>query len=165
VKVTDNSVPATELIEVIKSSVRRAGVSPAADLRVSSVQLILRVIATSTVGGGLAFRVPVVGMEVSFGGKITRQDTHTIDITLAPPGVAAGYELRDRDVADAVVDAVSTIRAVVASATAGDDPWQLSASTVDITFVITETGAISIGVAGEVGSEVAHTLRLGLAAS
>ncbi len=49
-KVTGNGVPVTELIRVIKTSVKRVGVSPAADLQVASVQLILNVITTSTLG-------------------------------------------------------------------------------------------------------------------
>jgi len=48
-------------------------------------------------------------------------------------------------------------------------PWgaaaALAASTVDISFVVTETGTISLGVEGELASEVTHTLRLGLIAT
>lgn len=164
-KVTGSGVPVSELISVIKASVRRAGVSPGADLRVTSVQLILEVVATSTLGGGLSFRVPVLGMQLSVGGKVTRQDTHTLDLTLVPPAGPSGHELRDGDVEDAIVDAVTTIRAVIASATEGDDPWLLATGTVDISFVVTESGTIALGVEGELASQVAHTLRLGLAAT
>jgi hypothetical protein len=165
VKVTANSVPVDELIRVIKASVKRADVSPAADLQVASVQLVLKVIATSTLGGGLNLRVPVLGMQLSVGGKITRRDTHTLDITLTPPAQPTGHELRDGDVEDAIVDAITTIRAVISSAAEGDDPWALAASTVDISFVVTETGTISLGVEGELASEVTHMLRLGLVAT
>ena len=164
-KVTSSGVPADELIRVIKTSVKRAGVSPDADLHVVSVQLILKVIAASTLGGGLNFRVPVLGMQLSVGGRITRQDTHTLDLTLTPPDQPPGHELRDGDVEDAIVDAITTIRAVIVSATEGDDPWVLSAGTVDISFVVTETGTISLGVEGELANEITHTLRLGLTAS
>ncbi len=164
-KVTSNGVPVNELIRVIKTSVNRAGVSPAADLRVASVQLILKVIATSTLGGGLNFRVPVIGMQLSVGSKITRQDTHTLDLTLMPPAHPPGHELRDGDIEDAIVDAISTIRAVITSATEGDNPWVLSVGTVDISFVVTEIGTISLGVEGELANEITHTLRLGLTAN
>lgn len=115
-KVTGNGVPVDELITVIKSSVRRAGVSPSADLQVASVQLLLKVIATSMLGGGLNFRVPVLGMQLSVGAKVTRQDIHTLDITLTPPAQPVGHELRDGDVEEALVDAITTIRAVITSA-------------------------------------------------
>jgi hypothetical protein len=165
VKVTGNGVPVDELIRVIKTSVKRSGVSPAADLQVASVQLILKVIATSTLGGGLNFRVPVLGMQLSVGGKITRQDTHTLDLTLTPPAQPSGHELRDGEVEDAIVDAITTIRAVITSATEGDNPWVLSVGTVDISFVVTEIGTISLGVEGELANEITHTLRLGLTAN
>jgi hypothetical protein len=165
VKVTGETVPANELISVIKTSIRRAGVSSTADLQVTSVQLILKVIATSARGGGLNFRVPVLGMQLIVRGEITRQDTHTLDLTLTPPVQPPGHELRDGDVEDAIVDAITTIRSVIASATEGDDPWVLSSSTVDISFVITETGTISLGLEGELANEVTHTLRLGLISS
>lgn len=164
-KVTGNSVPVDELITVIKTSVKRAGVSPASDLRVASVQLVLKVIATSARGGRLSFRVPALGMQLSVGGKVTRQDTHTLDLTLTPPLQPSGHELRDGEVEDAIVDAISTIRAVITSATEGDDPWVLSSGTVDISFVVTEIGTISLGVEAELASEVTHTLRLGLTES
>jgi hypothetical protein len=53
----------------------------------------------------------------------------------------------------------------VTKASEGDDPWILSASTIDISFAITETGTISLGVDGELANEVTQTLRLGLAPS
>ena len=63
------------------------------------------------------------------------------------------------------MNAIATVRAVAAEAAAGDDPWVLSASTIDIRFAITETGTISLGVDGELANEVTQTLRLGLASS
>jgi hypothetical protein len=45
----------------------------------------------------------------------------------------------------------------------GDDPWVLSASRIDISFAITQTGTISLGADGELANELTNTLRLGLA--
>jgi hypothetical protein len=61
------------------------------------------------------------------------------------------------------VNAISTIRDVMTKAAEGDDPWLLSAGTIDLSFAVTQTGTISLGVDGELASEVTHTLRLGLA--
>jgi hypothetical protein len=44
----------------------------------------------------------------------------------------------------------------------GDDPWALTTGTVDLSFGVTETGAISLGIDGELASEITHTLHLGL---
>jgi hypothetical protein len=165
-KVTDQGVPVDALIGVIKDSVRQAGVSRTArdrDLRVASVQLILDVVASKSAGGGLDFRVPFIGMKLRVGAKLTRKDTHTIDITLVPPEDRDTRQVRGADVAEVLVNAIATIRDVVTRAAEGDDPWILSASTIDISFAITQTGSITLGADGELANELTHTLRLGLA--
>jgi len=163
VDVTDQGVPVDELIAVIKDSIKEAGVSATSDthdIRVASVRLILKVVASKSIGGGLHFRVPFIGMEFSTGGKVSTQDTHTIDIELAPPSVQV-RGVRG-DVEQTLVSAIETIRAAAASAAIGDDPWVLSSGTVDIAFVITKAGSISLGVEGELSHEVTHQLQLGL---
>src|SRR5271165_6795240 len=164
-KVTDEGVPVDALISVVKDSIKRAGVSRTSqtrDLQVASVQLILEVVASKTVGGGLDFCVPFIGMKLSLGAKVSKKDTHTIDITLVPPEERATRQVRGGDVEDVLVNAIATIRDVVTKAAEGDDPWVLSASTIDIYFAITQTGTITLGVNGELANELTQTLRLGL---
>jgi hypothetical protein len=161
-------VPLDALIAVVKASVARAGisrVSRAPDLRVASVQLILDVVATQAAGGGVDFRVPFIGMQLRAGAKVTRKDTHRIDMTLIPPEDRATRDLRGgHDVEDALVNAIAAVRVVTASAAGGSDPWILSEATIDISFAITREGTISIGIDGESSGELTSTLRLGLAA-
>jgi hypothetical protein len=161
-QVTDGGVPADALIKIIKESVRRAGVSQVSrDLRVASVQLTLRVVASTTAGGGLTLRVPVIGAAIRVGAKVTKQDTQTIDITLVPPERLV-HEVRGGDVENALVDAIAAIRETMAGAAGGDDPWILSNGNVEISFVITKSGAISLGAEGDLAKEVTQRLRLGL---
>jgi hypothetical protein len=83
-------------------------------------------VAAKTVGGGLDFRVPVIGMKLLVGGKVTSKDTHTIDITLVPPERRATRQVRGGDVEDVLVNAIATVRAVVAEAAAaapGTSRW------------------------------------------
>ena len=61
------------------------------------------------------------------------------------------------------MNAIATIRNVMTKAAEGDDPWLLSAGTTDISFAITHTGTVSVGVDGELASELTRTLRLELA--
>jgi Trypsin-co-occurring domain 2 len=168
VKVTDEGVPVDSLISVVKDSIKQAGVSrtsPTRDLQVASVRLILEVVASKTAGGGLDFRVPFIGMKLSVGTKVTKKDTHTIDIALVPPKETATRQVRGGEVEAVLVNAITTIRDVMTQAAEGDDPWVLSAGTIDIFFAITQTGTISLGVDGELANEVTQTLRLGLAPS
>ena len=164
-KVTDEGVPVDELISIVKESIKQAGVSRTSettDLRVGSVQLILAVVASKVAGGSLNFRVPFIGMKLSAGAKATKKNTHIIDIALVPPEERAGRQVRGGEVEDALVNAIATIRDVMAAAAQGDDPWVLSAGNVDISFGITRTGTISLGVDGELTDELTQTLRLGL---
>jgi len=165
-KVTDEGVPVDTLVSVIKDSVKRAGVSRTSspgDLRVASVQLILEVVAGRAAGAVVDFRVPFIGMKLRVGTKVTRKDTHTIDMTLVPPKDRDTRQVRGGEVEDVLVNAIATIRSVMEKAAEGDDPWVLSAGTIDLTFAITQTGTISLGADGELADELTHTLRLGLA--
>jgi Trypsin-co-occurring domain 2 len=165
-RVTDSGVAVEALISVVKDSVKRAGVSHTSqnsDLCVASVRLILEVVASKTAGGGLDFRVPFIGMKLSIGTKVTKKDTHTIDMTLVPPAEKDTRLVRGGDVENVLVNAVATIREVMARAAEGDDPWILSTGAIDISFAITQTGTITLGVEGELADEITHTLRLGLA--
>jgi len=160
-----SGMPVETLIERVKDAVIYAGVSqgsPGHGLRVASVQLILKVVASGSAGSGVTFRVPVIGMELKAGAKVSSRDTHTIDISLKPPTEPGHGAVRGGDVEKTLVEAVDTIRAVMLSAATGQDPWVLSTSTVDIAFVLTKEGAISLGVEGELASEVTQTLRLSL---
>jgi hypothetical protein len=164
-KVTDQGVQVTTLIDAVKRSLRTAGVSRDSgpgDLRVKSVKLTLNVLATESAGGKLDFRVPFVGMKLSMGAKVTRQDTHKIDITLVPPAPDPARRETRGDIETALVDAITSIRAVMASAAEGDEPWALSTSEVEIAFVVTKEGSISLGAEGEFAHEVTNTLKLAL---
>jgi hypothetical protein len=165
VKVTDSGVPVDTVIGVVKEAVKRANVSrtsSATDLRVASVQLKLAVVASKGAGGGINFRVPFIGMQLSVGAKLSQKDTHTVDITLVPPRGRPRREVRGAEVEQVLVQAIATIRDVMASAAEGDDPWVLETSQVDITFAVTRAGSISLGTEGELTSEVTNTVRLGL---
>jgi hypothetical protein len=164
-RVTENGVAIQELIETIKQAIKTANVSSTdveRDLRVGSVQLTLNAVATNSLGGGVDFRIPFIGMQVKVGSKLTKQDTHTIDISLVPPDLKRRPELRDGDLGSVFVDAINTIRAAVASAATGDDPFTLTGSSVNISFAVTAEGTISLGVDGGLTNELTHTLALGL---
>lgn len=156
------------LIEVIKASVKRGGISRTSktrDLRVASIQLILEAIASNAAGGGLDFRVPFIGMKLKLGGRVTKKDTHTIDVTLVPPEDVGRQVRAGEEVEEALVNAIEAIRSVTSKAAEGDDPWILSQGSIDISFAITQTGTISLGLDGELADELTHTLRLRLTPS
>jgi hypothetical protein len=132
------------------------------DLRVNSVKLVLHVLASRTVGGVLNFTVPFIGMPVRLGTKVTKRDTHEIEINLVPPGQDAREEVREASLDVALVDAIETVRAVVASTANGEDPFALNDAKITLSFAVTAEGEISIGIDGSMNDEVINTLILGL---
>jgi hypothetical protein len=165
VQVSEDGVAVPELIETVKQAIKTANISSTdldRELRVGSVHLTLHALATRSVGGGVDFRIPFIGMRVKLGNKVTKQDTHRIDISLVPPDLKGRPELRDGDLRSVFVDAIETIRMAVASAVTGDDPFVLADSSVNISFAVTAEGTISLGIDGALTNELTHTLTLRL---
>jgi hypothetical protein len=165
VHVTEDGVAIRELIDTVKLAIKTANMSSTnlnRDLRIRSVQLTLNALATRSLGGGLDFRIPFIGMQLKVGTKLTKHDTHRIEISLVPPDLGPQQELRDGDLESVFVDAINTIRSAVASAATGEDPFTLTESSVKISFAVTEEGTISLGIDGGLTSELTHTLTLGL---
>src|ERR1700751_3366753 len=163
--VTEDGVPIQELIETIKQAIKTANISSIdldRDLRGGSVQLTLNVVAIQSLGGGLDFRIPFIGMQVKVGSKLTKKDTHRIDISMVPPDLTDRPEVRDVDFGSVFVEAINTIRTAVTCAAPGDDPFTLTESSVNISFGVTAEGTISLGVDGGLTNELTHTLKLGL---
>jgi len=165
VNVTESGVPVPDVIDAVKRAIKAAGVSvtdQGRDLLVDSVALTLHAVATRSAGGGLDFRIPFIGMQVQLGAKLTTRDTHEIQINLTPPLPEDRPEIRDGGLDDVLADAIATIRAAVASAAGGDDPFVLKDSTITLSFAVTAEGSISVGVNGSLSNELTHTLTLAL---
>lgn len=163
--VSDDGIPVDDLVVAVKNAIKLANISSTnsdRDLRVASAQLTLHAVATATGGGGIDFRIPFLGMKLKIGGSVTRSDTHIIDITLIPADIGETYEIRDLEIETIVVDAVETIRTVMARAAGGDDPFFLKIGTVDLSFAIKKDGEITFGFNGELKNELTHTLRISL---
>jgi Trypsin-co-occurring domain 2 len=163
--VTDDSVAISELVTVVKNVIKLANISSTdmgRDLRVVSVQLTLNAVATITAGGGVDLRIPVLGMKLKLGASVTRRDTHAIDMTLVPPDLLEQHETREGEIEAVLLDAVEATRAVMTLAAQGDDQFLLTTSTVDLSFAITKSGSITLGVNGELKDELSHRLRIGL---
>src|SRR5208282_2907145 len=119
-----DGMPVDTLIWMVKNAITESGVSRLSktqDLRVSSVQITLQVLATKS----------------GVSGKLTKQDTQTIDITLVPPAQPKSRGVRGLPIDDALVEAIATIRDAMASAATGDDPWELQQSSVSLSFGVT----------------------------
>ncbi|WP_203706692.1 trypco2 family protein [Asanoa iriomotensis] len=145
----------------IQNAVKTANVSGSTsrDLVVRSAQLTLNVVAASSGGGKIDFRVPVIGLKLSLGAKVARTDTHTITVTLVPPEPDE-HEVRTGEVSRVLVEAIETIRRIIGAAADGPERMVMDSSSVELTFAVTEEGTISLGVDGELRDELTHTVKL-----
>jgi hypothetical protein len=160
-----DSMPVEDMIASVKKAVALAGLSdtsPDRDLKVGSVHLTLRVVAAKAGGAQVSFRVPFIGMKLSGGVKVSKHNTHTVNMALRSTGAAAGHEVRGDVIGDALASAIKTIRAAMASAATGNEPWALSSGTVDLEFAVGRGGSISLGAEGDLSNEATHTLQLEL---
>src|SRR4051794_26809374 len=145
--VSDASVPIDALVSAVKNAIREADISasdPGRDLRVTTIGLSLQAVATVKAGGGLDFPVPVLGWKLKVGATRSRQRTHTIEISLVSEP-ATQVEVRRGGVEESLVEAITTIRAAIAAAASGDDPFVLDQGTIELAFAVTDEGTISVG--------------------
>ena len=157
-------MPVDDLITAVKSAIQQANISvtnPDRDLAVTSVYLKLNTVATAKAGGGLDFRVPFIGLRVKVATSVTRQRTHMMELTLSPEDTV--IQTRGSQVDAMLVEAIETVRAVMARAAAGDDPFTLRDSAMELSFGVAQDGTISLGLDGELTDEITHTLRVTIA--
>jgi hypothetical protein len=155
-------MPVGELVGAVKNAIKTASVSvtdTGRDLAVTSVYLKLHTVATATAGGGIDFRIPFIGMKVKLSASATRQNTHAMELTLVPESGPL-VETRGTPVEESLVDAIETIRSIMATAAGGDDPFILQDSAVELSFGVTTDGSVSLGIDGDLRDETTHTLRL-----
>jgi hypothetical protein len=160
--VTDDGTAVDDLLAAVKAAIKQANISATdadRDLTVAQVRVTLNTVATRTAGGGVDFRVPFIGMKLKFGAKVTHQNTHTIDVTLIP-GRLPQFEVRDTEVEQALVEAITTVRRIMAAGAHGDDPFDLQTGTIDLQFAVTRNGTVTFGVDADLTDEVTQTLHL-----
>ena len=163
-RVTRDGVTLEDLIAAVKSAIRLAGISrvnQSRDLRIVSARLTLNATATVSTGGKLQFTIPFLGA-FGIGSSAKSQVTHVIDIGLVPVDPADTHEISG-SVEDVLVDALVSIREVMASAAEGDDPFELEESSVELSFAVTEDGSITLGFEVGAQSEVCHKLKVTVA--
>ncbi len=161
----DDGLAVEDLVTAVRRAAARASIAEAdagRDMRITGLELTLHVLAKRDHGARLEFRIPVLGLPITLGAKVTTQDTHKIKISLTPAAVPA-HEVRGGDeVEDTLVQAIETVRAVVARGLGDQDAFTHQSSEVELTFAVTGTGAIALLGTADLTDEITHTLKLTL---
>jgi hypothetical protein len=162
-RLDDDGLAVEDLVGAVRRAAAQAAISDAdagRDMRITGLELTLHAVAKRDFGSKLEFRIPVIGMPISFGAKVTTHDTHKIKISLAP--VATGHEVRGGDVEETLVQAIETVRAVVARGLGDGDAFEHRSSEVELSFAVTDSGSIALVGTADLSGELTHTLKLTL---
>jgi NTP-dependent ternary system trypsin peptidase co-occuring protein len=162
-RLDDDGLAVEELVGAVRRAAAQAAISDAdagRDMRITGLELTLHAVAKRDVGSKLEFRIPVLGMPISIGAKVTTHDTHKIKISLVP--VASGHQVRGGDVEETLVQAIETVRAVVARGLGESDAFEHRSSEVELSFAVTDSGSIALVGTADLSGEVTHTLKLTL---
>jgi hypothetical protein len=164
VRLDDDGLAVEDLVTAVRRAAAQAAISDAdagRDMRITALDLTLHALARRDLGARLEFRIPVLGMPVSFGAKLTTRDTHQIRISLVP--AAYSHEVRGgAEVEETLVQAIETIRAVVARGVGDGDAFEHRSSEVELSFAVTQDGSIALVGTADLTGEVTHTLKLTL---
>jgi len=162
-RLDDDGLPVEDLVTAVRRAAARAAISDTdagRDMRITALDLTLHAVAKREHGAKLEFRVPFLGMPVTFGAKVTTRDTHQIKISLGP--AATAHEVRGGEVEETLVQAIETIRAVVARGVGDADGFEHRSSEVELSFAVTGDGSIALVGTADLSDEITHTLKLTL---
>jgi hypothetical protein len=166
VRVNADGLPVEELVTAVRNVAEAANVSDrnaGRDIRITGLELTLHAVATRTYGSKVEFRIPFIGMPVSVGTKITSRNTHRIQVKLVPPELAPRFEVRGgAEVEETLLEAVDTIRAILAAAAGAADSFVLHSGEVELAFTVTDTGSITLVGVADLADDLTHTLKLTL---
>jgi hypothetical protein len=161
VRLDEDGLAVEDLVTAVRRAAAQAAISDAdagRDMRITGLELTLHALARRDLGAKLEFRIPFLGMPVAFGSKLTTRDTHQIKISLTP---VPSYEVRG-EVEETLVQAISTIRSVVARGVGGADAFEHRSSEVELSFAVTSEGSVALVGTVDLAGEVTHTLKLTL---
>jgi hypothetical protein len=162
-RLDDDGLAVEDLVTAVRRAAAEASIADAddgRDIRITGLELTLHAVARRDHGARLEFRIPVLGLPVTVGTKVTVHDTHQIKINLEP--TAPRHEVRGGEVEETLVQAIETIRAVVARGLGGQDSFTHRSSEVELAFGVTANGTVALIGTADLTDEITHTLKLTL---
>jgi hypothetical protein len=152
------------VIEQVKQAIRlveRVAARPVG-ATIERVELTIQTVLERGAGGALALNVPVLG-EVGGGGGVSRNQTQVVTLTLRPVEQIEAFDAGDVDVELRLTTAILDLRDAVRAAASSSPRFQLDSAAIELRFVVTREGHITLIARGERADEVTHTLTLHIA--
>jgi len=165
---TSTGMDVESVISKVKQAILAAEIKRENDqaLQLESLDLTLKAFAETEVGGEIKIKIPVINLEIGMGGSLTQQETQTIEINLKPPEVLKEERVeaitKEIDLKSSLADAINIIRNGIKAAAAGEPEFVLDKATVELNFVVTEKGEITVVAKGSLEIETTNGLKLTL---
>lgn len=131
--------------------------------KLEGVELLLKVAADRTVGVGIKFKVPLIGLEGEAGGALHEEHLQTLHLELSPP--QGRHESAPASVQEELVEGLRALERLARAAGDGDYPLELRAGTLELSFTFDRSGKASLVVKAEGKHSSAHTIRLRVSGS
>ena len=160
--VSSQRVSVQELIDSVKNAIRYTGLAVTSEgrkLQIRTVGLRLQTVIEHSDGVGLQFSVPVVGWTAGVDASREAVTTQTLELAfepVVPPLLMRGAVT----VEQALVDGINALKGALQYAQIGDNPWNLLSGRVELEFVVTLQGSISLVVDRNKSQEGTQKLSL-----
>ncbi|WP_440948422.1 trypco2 family protein [Methanosarcina sp. T3] len=148
-----------KIISKVKKAIREVEQqSYRSELGVKVEKLDLKLKTFNSKEGGLELKVPVVDLDLGLGGSISKEETHTIELTLIP--VDDTRLFGEEDIEDNLVELIMGIEQGIKNALVDAPRFKLQKASVELNFVVNAGGEISIVAKGEKEIETTNNLKL-----
>ncbi|AKB28870.1 hypothetical protein MSSAC_2521 [Methanosarcina siciliae C2J] len=155
----DMGVQIDKIITKVKKAIREVEQrSYRSEIGVKVEKLDLKLKTFNSKEGGLELKVPVVDLDLGLGGSISKEETHTIELTLIP--VDDTRLFRDMEIEDNLVDLIMGIEQGIKNALIEVPRFKLQKASVELNFVVNAAGEISLVAKGEKKIETTNNLKL-----
>ena len=168
-KPTSTGMDVESVIGKVKQAILAAEIQRENDptaLQLESLDLTLKAFAETEVGGEVKIKIPLINLEIGMGSSLTQQETQTIEINLKPPEMLKAERReairKEIDLKSSLADAINIIRDGIKAAAAGEPEFVLDKATVELNFVVTEKGEITVVAKGSQVFETTNGLKLTL---
>jgi hypothetical protein len=160
----DVGVQIDGIISKVKKAIREVERrSYRSELGVKVEKLDLKLKTYNSKEGGIELKIPIVDAGLGLDGKISKEETQTIELTLVP--VEDVRLFGDEEIEENLVNLILGIENGIRNALVDPPKFKLQNASVELNFIVGSDGKISVVVKGGMTSETTHNLKLYLIGS
>ncbi|MEZ4632166.1 MAG: trypco2 family protein [Deinococcales bacterium] len=159
------TLSAQEVIRQIKAALKE-GLEKYPQLALEKVDLSLKTLVEKQAGAGLKFSVPLIDMSLEAGGDIREEQLQTISLSFVPEETtrtSRGHE--SFNIQEQLGEGIDAIAELFELATLSEPRWSMATSSIELSFILTKDGKISLIAKAGAKKSFGHSLKLHLKAA